>query len=104
MKIIITSLLRFLFAFRTGTAVHAQGGEWKTLDDEFNLLYRQGCYDRAVVVAKKALTFAEKNLGPDHPDVANSLNNLAELYRTQGDYAMAEPLFNRSLAIRAIKR
>ena len=37
---------------------------------------------------------------PDHPDVATSLNNLAELYRTQGDYAKAEPLYKRSLAIR----
>ncbi|MBT1570101.1 tetratricopeptide repeat protein, partial [Klebsiella pneumoniae] len=38
-------------------------------------------------------------LGPDHPDVATSLNNLAELYRSQGQYAQAEPLFKRSLAI-----
>ncbi len=41
----------------------------------------------------------EKALGPDHPDVATSLNNLAELYRTQGQYAQAEPLYKRSLAI-----
>ena len=33
------------------------------------------------------------------PDVAISLNNLAELYRTQGRYAEAEPLYQRSLAI-----
>ena len=41
----------------------------------------------------------EKALGPDHPNVATSLNNLAELYRTQGQYAQAEPLYKRSLAI-----
>ena len=29
-----------------------------------------------------------------------SLNNLAELYRDQGRYAEAEPLYKRSLAIR----
>ena len=29
-----------------------------------------------------------------------SLNNLAEVYRTQGNYAKAEPLHKRSLAIR----
>ena len=28
-----------------------------------------------------------------------SLNNLAELYRTQGQYAQAEPLYKRALAI-----
>ena len=34
----------------------------------------------------------EKALGPDHPDVATSLNNLAALYFDQGRYADAEPL------------
>ncbi len=32
--------------------------------------------------------------------MATSLNNLAELYRAQGRYAQAEPLYPRSLAIR----
>ena len=32
--------------------------------------------------------------------VAVSLNNLAELYKTQGQYAQAEPLYIRPLAIR----
>ena len=41
-----------------------------------------------------------KSLGPDHPDVATSLNNLALLYYEQGRYADAEPLYKRSLAIR----
>jgi tetratricopeptide (TPR) repeat protein len=31
--------------------------------------------------------------------VATTLNNLAGLYRTQGEYAKAEPLYKRSLAI-----
>ena len=31
--------------------------------------------------------------------MATSLNNLAELHRTQGKYAQAEPLYTRSLAI-----
>ncbi len=32
--------------------------------------------------------------------MATDLNNLAELYRAQGRYAEAEPLYKRSLAIR----
>ena len=32
-------------------------------------------------------------------EVATGLNNLAELYRVQGNYAQAEPLYKRSLAI-----
>ncbi|MBW4477585.1 MAG: tetratricopeptide repeat protein [Tolypothrix brevis GSE-NOS-MK-07-07A] len=38
-------------------------------------------------------------LNQQHPDVAQSLNNLAELYRLQGNYSKAEPLYVRSLAI-----
>ena len=61
-------------------------------------LYRQGQYDQAVVVAKKALRVTEKALGPDHACAAVSLNTLAELYRDQGQYAQADqprtcPLF-----------
>ncbi len=41
----------------------------------------------------------ENVLGLDHPDVAISLDNLAELYRIQGRYADGEPLLKRSLAI-----
>ena len=47
-----------------------------------------------------ALAIKEKALGPDHPEVALALNNLAELYRDQGRYAEAEPLLKRALAIR----
>ncbi len=32
--------------------------------------------------------------------MGTSLNNLAELYRAQGKYAEAEPLYKRALAIR----
>jgi hypothetical protein len=42
----------------------------------------------------------EKALGPDHPDVTVSLNNLALRYDNQGRYADAEPLYERSPAIR----
>jgi tetratricopeptide (TPR) repeat protein len=41
----------------------------------------------------------EKALGPNHPDVAKNLNNLAEVYDAQGQYAQAEPLYKRSLGI-----
>jgi CHAT domain-containing protein len=48
----------------------------------------------------RALDLKEKTLGPNHPDVAQSLNNLAELYRRQGAYAKAEPFYARALDIR----
>src|SRR5437879_5018578 len=84
---IVTSVL---FLFFVGTKlVHAQGAgiEWQVLNQETMQLFQQGKYDRAIVLGREALELAEENVGPDHPDVAASLNNLAELYRTQGDYA-----------------
>jgi CHAT domain-containing protein len=44
------------------------------------------------------LATSEKVLGPDHPATLISVNNLAELYRTQGRYGEAEPLYRRALA------
>ena len=43
----------------------------------------------------------EKTLGPNHPDLADILENLAGLYKDQGRYADAKALFKRSMAIRA---
>jgi tetratricopeptide (TPR) repeat protein len=48
---------------------------------------------------KRSLAIEEKALGPDHPDLAASLNNLAALYKDQSRYADAERLYKRSLAI-----
>jgi hypothetical protein len=39
-------------------------------------------------------------LGRDHPDVARSLDNLADLYEQQDRYGDAEPLYQRAAAIR----
>jgi tetratricopeptide (TPR) repeat protein len=77
----------------------AQRDEAATLNARGNELYQAGKYAEAEPLYKRALEIREKALGPDHPDVAQSLNGLAELYRAQGRYAEAEPLFKRALAI-----
>ncbi len=41
----------------------------------------QGRYAEAEPLYKRSLAIREKALGPDHPDVATALNNLAELYK-----------------------
>jgi hypothetical protein len=46
------------------------------------------------------LAIREEALGPDHPDTAASLNNLANLLKAHGDLAGARPLYERALAIR----
>ena len=47
-----------------------------------------------------ALAICETALGAEHPDTATGLDNLAGLYRAQGRYGEAEPLYRRALAIR----
>ena len=55
----------------------------------------------AIPLAERALTIRENALGPEHQDVAASLNNLAMLYSDMvGDHSRAEPLYQRSLAIK----
>jgi tetratricopeptide (TPR) repeat protein len=57
-------------------------------------------YAAARRLDERALAVREKVLGPEHPDTATSLNNLAALLEAQGDLAAARPLYERSLAVR----
>ena len=60
----------------------------------------RGQYAEAEPLYKRSLAIMEKALGPDHPMVALSLNNLALLYRAMDRFAEAESLcYKRSLAI-----
>ena len=76
------------------------GPTWPELNHDTVRLFRAGEYQRALPVARQALEVAENNGGPEHPDVATSLNWLADIYRKQSQYAQAEPLFQRALRIR----
>lgn len=48
---------------------------------------------------KEELAKWERVAGPEHSSIAHYLHELAELYRTQGRYTEAEPLYQRALAI-----
>ncbi len=69
------------------------------LDAHATILWKMGRYDEAEPLYRRALAIGEKTLGPNHPDVATRLNNLALLLSAQGKYAEAEPLYRRALAI-----
>jgi hypothetical protein len=62
-------------------------------------LYQAGKYVETIPPAQRALAIREQALGPAHPDVATSLNNLAFLAAEQQDYAKAHRLFHRGLRI-----
>ena len=46
---------------------------------------------------KRALAIDEKSYGPEHPDVARDLNNLAQLLKDTNRLGEAEPLMRRAL-------
>ena len=48
---------------------------------------------------RRALAIDEASFGPDHPNVATSLNNLAALLQATNRLSEAEPLYRRALAI-----
>ena len=83
----------------SGVPSLAQTGDAEALSKQFVELEQAGKYAEAIPLAQQLLAIYEKTFGPDHPNVAMVLNNLAELYLNQGRYADAEPLFKRSLAI-----
>jgi len=62
-------------------------------------LTEAGDYAAAEPLLRRALAIKENTLGPDHPQVATNLRNLAVLLGKRGDYAAAEPLLRRALAI-----
>jgi hypothetical protein len=55
----------------------------RLLNDAGIYLSERGRYTDAEPLYGRALTILEKALGPEHPDVAQGLNNLAELYRAR---------------------
>jgi CHAT domain-containing protein/Tfp pilus assembly protein PilF len=63
-------------------------------------LQRAGKYDEALSSAERALETRKRILGPDHREVADSINSLAIMYSYKGEYAKAESMFQSALAIR----
>jgi len=71
------------------------------LMDTMGRVYRKlGLYREAEGLLKEALKLREKNLGPAHEEVAESLRNLANLYVVQARYSECEPLYERCRDIR----
>lgn len=77
----------------------AQVNETEALHKQVIELYRARMYADAIPLAERLLAIREKSLGPDHPDIAWSLNNLALLYKSLGRYTDAEPLYKRASVI-----
>ena len=76
----------------------AQEALWESFMTGAAKAHKEANYAEEERLLLAALAEAEK-FGPEDPRLAATLNNLAELYRAQGKYAEAEPLYQRALAI-----
>jgi CHAT domain-containing protein/tetratricopeptide (TPR) repeat protein len=82
------------------TPAGAQGNdEIGTLLAQIDRLSHASQYREAGELTKRLLTLTERRFGPNHPNVATTLNNLGEFLRFQGRYAEAEPYYDRALAM-----
>jgi hypothetical protein len=83
-----------------GTAVPADVGDLVWLCDRAaTYLQEHGRAGEALPMFQRALAIAEATYGPNHPEVATRLNNLALALRTLGRAGEALPMFQRALAI-----
>lgn len=56
-------------------------------------------YSEAELLYAQTLAVTKRTLGEEHPNTLTSINNLAELYGSQGRYSEAEPLYVRALEV-----
>ena len=56
-------------------------------------------YEGAIKCHEKALEIRKKTLGPDHPDVAWSLQKIGLILQSRGDYEAARKCYERALKI-----
>jgi CHAT domain-containing protein/Tfp pilus assembly protein PilF len=74
--------------------------EAQTAFEEAKRLDEAGRYAEAVARAEQALSLREAVLGGRHPEVADCLDLLGSVYRSQGEFERAEQLIRRGLTIR----
>ena len=88
-----SSLIRHAEAIRTSAPL-------ASLMNNFGVyLGRIAEFDKAETLYRRALSIWDASFGPDHPDVAESLNNLAGLLSDTNRNSEAELMFRRALSI-----
>ncbi len=71
----------------------------RLLNNAGHYLQERAQFTEAELFLHSALTKREQVLGAKHPAVAETLDNIAQLYSIKGNYGQAEVLFQRALMI-----
>ncbi len=83
----------------TTIAQSSQPADLEQLKIKALTLWSENKFDEALALLQQVLAIQEQTLGPDKPEIAETLNLLASLYGARGDYSQMEPLYQRSLSI-----
>jgi CHAT domain-containing protein/tetratricopeptide (TPR) repeat protein len=71
--------------------------QWQSLNAQVMEAYREGDYRNGIVLAEQGLRLARQTFDERNPRTLISLSNLALLYKAQGRYGEAEPLYLEAL-------
>jgi tetratricopeptide (TPR) repeat protein len=98
------SRLELLAPHARASAIYADGASIskptsRLMNELGRLFMAKALHSEAEPLLRRGLAIDEKELGPDHTDVAIMLNNLASLLRDTSRYAEAEPLMRRVISI-----
>ncbi len=95
--VLITVIITFYFAFPRAGQAEVETAD--SLSQKVMTLYHAGKYQAAFPIARKVLRIRERTQGPDHYDVAVTLQTLAGLYEAVGDLSQAQSFDKRALKI-----
>ncbi len=98
-RISIPLILCGLILLVSGLRASAQDVDLGKLTADARTAHQKGDYNGAATLYKQALAIQIKTLGPNRPEVAASLNNLAVIYQDEYLYSQAEPLYQQALGI-----
>jgi tetratricopeptide (TPR) repeat protein len=98
-RLVFSVRLALLASTCLGAPSWAKTGGTAALSAKITGLSRAGKYAEAAALAQGQVENLEKKFGPNNRDVGAALNNLAQVYRSQGRDGEAEPLLKRAIAI-----
>lgn len=84
----------------TAAVAEEVADDWAQITESAVNHYMEGDTEGAIELSIKGAALAEQQHGPEHLDVATSLNNLGRLYQHAGRFEEALPPLQRALTIR----
>src|SRR5260370_35132056 len=97
---LVVLLLALGFSFVVNAQALAEDDSPAELNRRIDELYQQGKFKEAIPLAEKLVALTKQARGEDDAETAASINLLARLYESTGDYAKAGPPYKEAPQIR----